>query len=504
MSSDRTQPEAGGGNWLVYAFFAFVLSIPVGDLIFTETGTALPGRRFNPTALGLEWSDLGLGTAGSKLESYFEGRSLVYHLTGALYNEWIYQLTGRLPGLVVGKDNWLFLRSNVTEISPGERDDRLQENVLFIREVEKRMASRGIKLFVVLTPNRSRVSPERVYGERPAPPVREAFLPSFERLLTSEGIRVANLSQAFRQEISAGREVFFSEDHHWNHHGSEVAAIEVVSMLRRECNLDDAARARNFSLKEESVAGSPRRSLVTLLKFRKEGALESRFLREQRVVEFTPSWETLDRGDGTGAGIVFESSFGKYGFPQYLEMNLDAKLDSIVEPGNGSVFAISRFLAETPPEKESYRFAVWEIPEYHLLEGLANQGLGFPIVLPDPFRPEDQEPLFPALNIRVSGMSVKGRRYETRTPDTGMEVAFDQPVDRLRLRCRIQGNGKRGQILCEGSVDSGQLLLTKTENSVSYDFRLTEATEEVRFSLVFPEPGYRILDLTVEGGLSNP
>ena len=105
MSSDRTQPEAGGGNWLVYAFFAFVLSIPVGDLIFTETGTALPGRRFNPTALGLEWSDLGLGTAGSKLESYFEGRSLVYHLTGALYNEWIYRLTGRLPGLVVGKDN---------------------------------------------------------------------------------------------------------------------------------------------------------------------------------------------------------------------------------------------------------------------------------------------------------------------------------------------------------------------------------------------------------------
>jgi hypothetical protein len=429
---------------------------------------------------------------------------LVYHSWGAFYNEWIFRLTGRLPGLVVGKDHWLFLRSNVTELGARERDGRVGENLDFIREVEERMAARGIMLFVVLTPDRSRVYPERVYGDGPVPPQRAAFLPQIEEQLESAGIEVVCLTSTFRKEVLEGRDTYFSEDHHWNHHGSEMAAKEVAGRLKRKCDLVGVPGPRSFSVSEEMVAGSPRRSLVTLLKFRKESPVESRFLRVQRVVEFTPSWEALDQGDGTAAGIVFESSFGKYGFPQYLEMNLDAKVDSIVEPGNGSVFAISRFLVETASDEESYRFAVWEIPEYHLVEGLVNQGLGSPIVLPDPFPASDAQRLAPAKGIEVSGMIAKGRRYETRVPDTSMEITFDEPVDRIRVRCKIQGNEKRGQILCRSSVDSGQLLLTKTEQPVTYDFRLDEATDRVALSLVFPESGYRILNLEVEGALSKP
>ena len=492
------------GKWFVFAFFGLLLVVMLSDLVSIAAGITPPGRRYNPAPLSLTPTDLKLGTVGTKLENFFEGRSLLYHGTGALYNEWIYQATGRLPGLVEGKDHWLFLCSNVTEINSPDRDSLVGNNLRFIGEVERRMQARGIQLFVVLTPDRSRVYPQRVYGADPAPPQRASFLPLIAERLTSAGIQVVNLTSIFQSEVSEGRDTFFQEDHHWNHHGSEVAANEVASRVKERCDLRVVEPARTFATTEAMESGSPRRSLVTLLKFRKESPVESRFLTDQRVIEFNPSWESLGPGADTGAGIVFESSFGKYGFPQYLERKLGAKLDSIVEPGNGSVFAVSRFLTEKAPAKEPYRFAVWEIPEYHLIEGLENQGWGVPIVLPDPFSSEDDDILSRAARFEMSGMTTRGRRLETLVSNPSLKLFFPEAVDRVRVRCMIKGNEKRGQIRCVGSPDSGLLLLTKTETPVNYDLRLDQAAKVIKLDLVLPESGYRILNLEIEGALSQP
>lgn len=502
MESSVTDPRRR--KWFVYAFFGFLLAVMLGDLVSVSVGIKPPGRRYNPAPFAFSWADLKLGTFGTKLEAFFEGRSLMYHGTGALYNEWIYRLTGRLPGLVEGRDRWLFLRSNVTEISTADRDSLVEDNARLIGEVNGRMVSRGIRLVVVLTPDRSRVYPQCAYGEIPAPLQRASFLPMMEERLASAGIEVVNLTPVFQREVAEGRETYFSEDHHWNHHGSEVAANEVAARVKALCDLSGVEPDRTFAMTETLEPGSPRRSLVTLLKFRKESPVESRFLTKQRVVTFDPSWESLDLGDQTGAGIVFESSFGKYGFPQYLEMKIGAKLDSIIEPGNGSVFAVSRFLTETDPTREQYRFAVWEIPEYHLIEGLENQGRGIPIVLPDPFSREDEERLVPAAKFDFKGMTKRGRRLETQIPDPLLEISFPEPVDRVRIHCRIQGNAKRGQILCPGSADSGLLLLTRTQAPMNYDLRLEKATKVVKLKLLFPESGYRLLNLELKGTLSKP
>ena len=101
-------------------------------------------------------------------------------------------------------------------------------------------------------------------------------------------------------------------------------------------------------------------------------------------------------------------------------------------------------------------------------------------------------------------MTTRGRRLETLVSNPSLKLFFPEAVDRVRVRCMIKGNEKRGQIRCAGSPDSGLLLLTKTETPVNYDLRLDQAAKVIKLDLVLPESGYRILNLEIEGALSQP
>jgi len=474
--------------------------IPVLDLVLPAVGIEPSGRRFSPSALEVRLPDLVNGRFGEKVESFFQDRSFIVHGSGARYNEWVYRLTGRLPGLRVGGGNWLFLRSHLDELERESAATRVAENTEFIKWADEKCLLPEQQLFVVFIPDRGRLYPDIAFSDGVPPENRRLFLSEATDALKEEGIAVLDLTETFRKEVEAGRDPFFDVDHHWNYHGSKVAADAVSEWLFSQTKIPDHSPLRKFSVSTAVVDGSPNRSLVTLMKWRKKSQMEQRFLRKQEILSIRPTLAemTPDDANPTGSGITLESSFGLFGFPQFLEQSLGARIDSIVEPGNGSVYSMARYVSGGDLS-EQHSFVLWVIPEYHLIEGLKNQGAGRLVKFPEPFTADEFEFAKRAQDIRVDGLSASGRDWEVEKRKSRVHLKFDQPVSGIQLSFRCVGGVKRGQIFCPPSAEEGLLVFAGTPEIMSYDFRLDQAAREVEVELLINESGVSLRRLRAYG-----
>lgn len=479
---------------------ALLLLLPIVDFVFPKLGFEPVGRRYAPTTLVAGWQDVLQGRIGGKVEEFFENRSFLFHGTGAIYNEAIFRITGRIPGLRASDDDWLFLRSNLDELEAGTVDELVAENVEFIREAQFQLKQRNQKLFVVLIPDRGRLYPGKGYSRGEEPPNRARFLPDLADALGRAGIANLDLTEAFEQEVEAGRDPFFEVDHHWSFDGSKAAAKSVADWLGGAIQIPTQPPARELEITRSFESETPHRSLVTLLKFAKESRSERVFLRGQATESILPSYPELIPNDESprGAGITLESSFGMFGFPQYLGEALGTSIDAIVEPGNGSVYSMARYLTE-PGVDDLHPFVVWVIPEYHLVEGLRNQGAGRSVRLPSPFSQRQLEDSVKPREVSADGAREEGKVWKMQRNFARFVFEFQRPVEGVRLNFSCEGGRKRGQIFCPPSTDEGLLVFAGTPGRKDYDFRLTEPSRRVEVGLLINESGVEIRRLRAAG-----
>lgn len=484
--------------WLACSFFICLAAIPLLDFALPAAGVTPSGRRYSPVKVAISWNKLIQGDAVGELESAIKSRSFLVHETGARFNELMFLALGRTTGLHVSADNWLFVKERTLEIESEDLDCRIDHAVRVVEEFSERCAERNLKLFVVITPDRFRLYPQRVFSDGVLPENRGRFLPELCTALRERGLPVLDLTPAFLHEVQSGRELHFSVDHHWTYAGSEVGAQYCARWLESEIGVLPGAKSRTFVFREKLVDGSPHRSLVTLLKLRKERGIERRFLSEQRVVDIVPSWPELNQvtwdPEDEPSGIVLQSSFGMFGFPQYLEKALDRRLVALVQPGRGSLYGPSRFLLDHLPklgESNPYLFVLWEIPEYHLFDGLEEQNLSKPAGLPHPFL--DQE----IAQLRHIGLRADEVRVASRK--CRMNARFETEVDLVRIKAAVSGASNRGRIAVG---DQTSLVLTDFTGAHAYDFRLKRPAKSITIDWEFRTSGVVLSEVEVVAGLN--
>jgi hypothetical protein len=468
------------GRWLSFCFFAILATPLLVDplaLAFDRSTRAKWGRTAKPY---LSWQTLRDGKFGPAFEEAWKEASFVARVTGARYNEVVYRSLRHVPHeLVVGREASLFLRNQTTELGVRKAAARMDRAAARIGEFARILEQTDIALYVLIVPARSRTYPDLAYEDGAAPPRLAGFLPGVEAKLRSAGIRVISLDEPLRRG-RATAPVFYRDDHHWTFHGSHIAALASAAVLGKGA----ADGTMDLCWQPDSTH---RGSLAHKLKFVEGGALEGRFRDPQPRPHCLPAFQSTQ----PARVWVLTTSYGLWGFPEFLSLALDEPVSGLIGAGKGFYFSANQFISQVAnnPEIGMPEVIVWEIPEYHLyredlLEGFSVPALRRTKGTPVPFTVESS---LDARRRRDGSVRLGGTTGE-------FTVTLGRPARRLRLMVESSAMPSRGFLDVRAGAKEIRYMLIDGRGPIGYDFELPEntATLAVRFEATRPGATLRI------------
>jgi len=171
--------------------------------------------------------------------AYRDKWSMLRAFAVAIRAESVYRLEGRLltDKVLIGRRPdgrfALFLRESVATLSRTARQRKLPEAADRIATVGAECTRRGIRLVVLLIPDKAHVYPHWLApGDRPAIPTPDA--PSaLAALLERRGIHAVNLLPAFLAHNAADQPpLYYPDDTHWSERGITLAMHALAKSLR--------------------------------------------------------------------------------------------------------------------------------------------------------------------------------------------------------------------------------------------------------------------------------
>ncbi|HCF6871719.1 alginate O-acetyltransferase, partial [Pseudomonas aeruginosa] len=114
------------------------------------------------------------------------------------------------PGVVIGKDGWLFTDE---EFKPAPSGQQLEDNWALVRGVQRELNRRGVKLVLAVIPAKARLYPEHIGREQPAA-LHDSLYQDFLARARAAGIDSPDLLGSLRQAKDNGA-VFLRTDTHW-------------------------------------------------------------------------------------------------------------------------------------------------------------------------------------------------------------------------------------------------------------------------------------------------
>jgi alginate O-acetyltransferase complex protein AlgJ len=270
-----------------------------------------------------------------------------------------YLATGDLGARVrQGCGNWLFLTDEL-ELHR-ERAANAARHIKMVEEVAAYLKARDIGLAVVPVPDKSRVQSADLCGvDRPA--TISGRLGDFEARLEAAGIGVIDLLAPMK---TAGGELYYRTDTHWNEHGAKAAAGAIAVALRR-AGLAPTQKA------EFRVSTEPERERVGDL-IRLAGLDHVSYPLRPRGDEEAPT--VIEQSAAANVGLLDETpapelavigtSFSRHAnFASFLSLALNAPVENRAEDGGGVANAAIAYFANPEFQKSPPRAVVWEIPE---------------------------------------------------------------------------------------------------------------------------------------------
>jgi alginate O-acetyltransferase complex protein AlgJ len=262
------------------------------------------------------------------------------------------------PGVVVGRDGRLFTREEVEW--HGDDSVRLADRVDYIIDVDRRLATAGVDLVVLLVPSKARIDVEHL-------PLRLRSAADHPRLrrtrdeLGREGIRVVEPA-----EILEGRH-FFLRDTHWTPEGAGIAAAAIARALTHRVPSET-----EFELREQ-----PAQLLVgDLMNFVPLGALNdllgpgAEVFRPVVAVPVTDESATADLFGTPEIPVALVgtsySADDRWSFVDQLRRHLGADVLEVSRAGSGPFVPMDAYLRSETFDEIPPRAVIWEIPERYL------------------------------------------------------------------------------------------------------------------------------------------
>ncbi|MBU1694233.1 MAG: hypothetical protein KKC51_09755 [Verrucomicrobia bacterium] len=186
------------------------------------------------TATRVVWPELAPQTLKQSLPdtsvlaqfSYRLWSRLRYALFGMITPD-VYVSSGEVEG-----HRLLFLRRKMKVYAVDTQELNLADVTDAVRYTSEFLARRGVRLVVVLIPDKESVYRELMPAhEQQAPALPLSSLDDLETHIRAEGVPVVNLLPTFRERAKRGELLYWADDTHWNERGIQLAAEETWKVV---------------------------------------------------------------------------------------------------------------------------------------------------------------------------------------------------------------------------------------------------------------------------------
>ena len=137
------------------------------------------------------------------------------------------------PAALIGKQEWLFYQYELSEPS---HDELVKSSQNLIRDFERVLASRGIRLTVAMVPLKMRVYAEFLPDNIRLSPYVQGNYSQMLGYFTSNGVNAADINSAFLNSALRNGDppLYFRLDSHWTPTGALVAAEALKKALETD------------------------------------------------------------------------------------------------------------------------------------------------------------------------------------------------------------------------------------------------------------------------------
>ncbi len=282
------------------------------------------------------------------------------------------------PRVRRGDSGWLFLGDELTV------HDQPQLNVaqrkVDVLKVQKTLAAKGIKLLVVVVPDKTRIEASQLgllhrparYAPRVSQWVGELKLAGVETLDLTDTL------SAFKQKNGAA---FLKSDSHWTEQGAEAAArsvsAEVVRLKIVATPAQDLIVDKRIELNRPGdlirLAGvewlfdalQPQQDLAQETTFKVGSQLQDKGkLGTASVSSASAQTDDLFGDADLPNVVVIGTSFSRTSnFVSFIEKELKAKIANLARNGGDFSGAMNTYLSSVAFKKTPPKLVIWEIPE---------------------------------------------------------------------------------------------------------------------------------------------
>lgn len=275
--------------------------------------------------------------------------------------------------VLIGRDRWLFYQPGVSAITqrPTRSEALAGDAAAAVVDFRDQLATRGIKLIVVVAPNKESVYPDSLSrGAIPPTRISSPDTRAFFERCSVHGVDVVDLFEIYRAaRTNRDAKLYMKTDTHWSPDGIAIAARAVANRI-------GPRQPSEMIIKPELIGHEG--DLVKMLQNRAiawEMDTESMVCRRVLLADATPY-----RDDPTSDVLVLGDSFCRIfdddprwrsGFIPHLARELGRPLTSIVMDGGGATL-VRQELARRPQLLAGKKFVVWEFSERDLR--LAQEG----------------------------------------------------------------------------------------------------------------------------------
>lgn len=288
------------------------------------------------------------------------GTNLWAALDYKLFNE------GR-PGVVLGKDQWLFTDEEFDAIANGDKNEA--ENLAIIQGVRDELNAKGTTLVLAIIPAKTRLYPEHIGDNKPAT-LHTDLYQQFHEHAAQAGLVAPDLLTPLQGAKQHGQ-VFLRTDTHWTPMGAEVVAKQLGTVIAEQTPLSGEPEKFVTQAKETAPYKGDLTNFLPL------DPLFSNLLPQPDQLQQRSTDPVAAEAEGDDAlfadsdvavGLVGTSYSANpnWNFVGALKEALHSDVVNYAEDGHGPILPMLKYLQTDAFKNSPPQVLIWEFPERYL------------------------------------------------------------------------------------------------------------------------------------------
>ncbi len=351
-------------NLPIYLIVIFVLiQVPLTLVEVPKISNLLPEFSFK---------SLRSGQYGRELETKLIDSSFLSNVSSKKYRSLINQFFMRSnKKVIIGEENFLFLKGHTDELALNTFE-KIPKILAYIEKVKDTLRDKNINLMLMIIPNRAVVYPEYAYESKKLPKNRARFFQEVKEKIITNGVKVLDLTNLLKWARTELKDspAFFKVDHHWSYKAVEKITPEIVNFYEKEFGSVRESKEKPFDYMWE-IKVNAHDKIARKLGFSRN-ALPNKFKQKQSIPIFDKDREEI-MSYAQDKFMMISSSYGRYGFVEFLSNELGYPIPFYIERGKGPTHGMNKLVLRNLSQTKKYgipKNVLWVVGETSLI-GLA-------------------------------------------------------------------------------------------------------------------------------------